>query len=246
MNAAERDFIAASIEQEQHDALEREAQRQRELEAAQQLAETEKKRSAEQATAARRLRRRALFLAGVACLAALLAVAAVLIAVTANNNARLSTAHQLASAAEAGLAVDSGQSISLALQSLQIQPMVDTYSLLHRALFSSHLRASIQAHHGDAVYIAISPAGDRLATSGGDPGEVKVWRVNGGVIDPAPLLTMEDLIWPDGCKDPWSTKLMFSPDGSRLAVGACDTYISLVDAHTGELIRKFTPDWGGD
>ena len=128
LNAAERGFIAASIEQEQHDALEREAQRQRELEAAQQLAETEKKRSAEQATAARRLRRRALFLAGAACLAALLAVAAGLIAVTANNNARLSSAHQLASAAEAGLQVDSGQSISLALQSLQIQPLVDTYS----------------------------------------------------------------------------------------------------------------------
>ena len=34
LNAAERDFLAASIEQEQHEALEREAQRQRELEAA--------------------------------------------------------------------------------------------------------------------------------------------------------------------------------------------------------------------
>jgi WD40 repeat protein len=172
-------------------------------------------------------------------------VAAALIAVTADNNASLSTAHQLASAAEAGLPVDSGQSISLALQSLQIQPMVDTYSLLHRALFSSHLRTSIQAYHGDAVYSAISPAGDRLATSGGDPGEVKVWRVHGEVIDPAPLLTVEDLIWPNGCKDPWSTKLVFSPDGSRLAVGACDPYIGLVDAQTGALIRKFTLVGGG-
>jgi WD40 repeat protein len=140
--------------------------------------------------------------------------------------------------------VDSGQSISLALQSLQIQPLVDTYSILHRALFSSHLRASIQAHHGDAVYIAINPAGDRLATSGGNPGEVKVWRVNGGVIDPTPSVTMEGLIFPGGCKEPTSTHLTFSPDGSRLAVGYCDTYISLVDARTGELIRRFTPDWG--
>jgi transcriptional regulator with XRE-family HTH domain len=117
LNAAERAFIAASIEQEQHAAVEREAQRQRELKAAQQLAETEKKRSAEQATATRRLRQRALFLAGVAVLAGLLAVAAIFTAVTANNNARMSTAHQLASAAEAGLQVDSGQSISLVLQS---------------------------------------------------------------------------------------------------------------------------------
>ena len=44
LNAAERAFLAASVEQEQHDALEREAQRQRELEAAQKLAETEKAR----------------------------------------------------------------------------------------------------------------------------------------------------------------------------------------------------------
>ena len=85
LNAVERAFLAASIEQEQHEALEREAQRQRELKAAQKLAETEQKRSAEQATAARRLRRRALFLAGAACLAALLAVAAGLIAVVATQ-----------------------------------------------------------------------------------------------------------------------------------------------------------------
>ena len=87
--------------------------------------------------------------------------------------------------------MDLGQSIALALQSLQIEPLAAHMDLtLHRALFSLHLRASIQAHDGDAVYLAISAAGDRLATSGGDPGEVKVWQVSGGVIDPAPLLTM--------------------------------------------------------
>ncbi len=244
LNALERDFLAASFEQEEHEALEREAQRQRELEAAQRLAETEKKRSAEQATAARRLRRRALFLAGAACLAALLAVAAVLIAVTSNNNARQSTAHQLASAAEASMGVDSGQSISLTLQSLQIQPAVDTYSTLHRALFSSHLRSSVQAHQSDVVYIAISPAGDRLATKG-DGGFIRVWRVNDGVIDPAPLLTLEDMGM--GCKSSTSNKLMFSPDGRRLAAVGCNPdysqVVRLVDAQTGELIRKFTPDW---
>jgi len=41
LNAEERAFLAASLEQEQHDALEREAQRQRELEAVQKLAETQ-------------------------------------------------------------------------------------------------------------------------------------------------------------------------------------------------------------
>ena len=54
LNALERAFIAASIEQEQHDALEREAQRQRELKSAKELAET-------QSRAAKQLRRRAFF-----------------------------------------------------------------------------------------------------------------------------------------------------------------------------------------
>ncbi len=243
LNPAERAFIAASITKESRDTLEREAQRQRELAAAQQLVETEKKRAVEQATAARRLRRRALFLTGAATLAALLAVAGVLISILANNNARLATAHQLASAAQAALPVDSGRSISLALQSLQIQPAVDTYSLLHRALFSSHLRSSVQAYLGDAIYLAVSPTGDRLATTGRTENEVRVWRVKSEVIDPTPLMTMKDLIQPGGCKNETSTSLMFSPDGSRLAVGYCNTYISLVDAHTGASIRKFTPDW---
>ena len=59
---AEHAFMAASIEQEQHAALEHEAQLQRELKAAQELAET-------QSRAAKQLRRRALFLAGAFVLA---------------------------------------------------------------------------------------------------------------------------------------------------------------------------------
>ena len=43
LNASERAFLAASIDQEQHDVFEREAQRQRELESAQKLAETERR-----------------------------------------------------------------------------------------------------------------------------------------------------------------------------------------------------------
>ena len=57
LNAAERAFITASIEQEQHDALEREAQRQRELKTALELAETQSRanRNAADAKAASRI-----------------------------------------------------------------------------------------------------------------------------------------------------------------------------------------------
>jgi len=79
LNASERAFLAASVEQEQHDALEREAQRQRELEAAQKLAET-------QSHAAQQLRRRAVYLVGVLVLAIIAALTA---GVFANRNATL-------------------------------------------------------------------------------------------------------------------------------------------------------------
>jgi WD40 repeat protein/transcriptional regulator with XRE-family HTH domain len=54
LNTSEHDFLAASIEQEQYEVLEREAQRQRELEAAQKLAETQS-RAATEAQSAKRI-----------------------------------------------------------------------------------------------------------------------------------------------------------------------------------------------
>ncbi len=80
LNAPEQAFLTASIEQEQHDTLEREAQRQRELKAAQELAET-------QSRAAKQLRRRAVFLTGAFMLAIVLAGVAIFFGTEANQNA---------------------------------------------------------------------------------------------------------------------------------------------------------------
>jgi len=52
MNSLENEFLAASIELSEHDTREREAQRQRELESAQKLAQTEKARAEEQTLSA--------------------------------------------------------------------------------------------------------------------------------------------------------------------------------------------------
>ena len=90
LNPLERDFLAASIEQEQRDALERETLRQRELEAAQKLAETEKARVEEQLQSVRRLRQQAVYLF-VALSVAL--IAAMLAGVFANRNGTLATAN---------------------------------------------------------------------------------------------------------------------------------------------------------
>jgi WD40 repeat protein len=88
LNQAERDFLVASIEHEQHETLEREAQRQRELEAAQKLAETEKARVEEQSRSIRQLRRRAVYLIAILVVAV---ISALFAGIFANQNSRLAS-----------------------------------------------------------------------------------------------------------------------------------------------------------
>ncbi len=89
LNQVERDFLAASIDQEQHEALEREAQRQREVEAAQSLAEAERQRAEEQLKSAHHLRRRAIYLGFSLVGAFLLLLVAIAFARQAGSNAGL-------------------------------------------------------------------------------------------------------------------------------------------------------------
>jgi WD40 repeat protein/transcriptional regulator with XRE-family HTH domain len=88
LNQSERDFLVASVEQEQHEALEREAQRQRELEAAQRLAETEKARVEEQARSIKQLRQRAVYLVAVLVMAV---ISAIFAGILANQNSKLAS-----------------------------------------------------------------------------------------------------------------------------------------------------------
>lgn len=239
LNTLEGEFLAASQAYAEQEAQEREAQRQTQLETAQKLVETEQVRATEQAHAARRLRQRARYLAGAALVAVMLAAAAVFIAFAADRNARLANARQFASAALAGLAIDPGQSLSQTLQSLQVQPSVEAYSALHQVLFANHLNSRLVAHHGDVYGIAVNPAGDRLATISLDQ-TLKVWRLQGGAIDPSPFLTI-----PIKALDPSQftnnflplEPLQYSPDGKYLATVDYDTFsVDLLDAQTGKLI----------
>src|ERR1051325_5521365 len=103
LNAQEQAFLAASIDQEQHDALEREAQRQRELEAAQKLAETEKARAEDQASSVKRLRQRAVYLASALLLAIVAAIFASVFASSARKQALISSVRELSNAANLNL-----------------------------------------------------------------------------------------------------------------------------------------------
>ena len=236
LNALEQEFLTASQQQAEGEEREREAQRQRELEAAQKLAETERKRADEQHHSARRLRRRAIYLAGVAGLAVVLMVAAAVIAYVANNNARQATARQYRASALADLNTNPGQSISEALQSLQIETSVENYSALHQAMFANHLRSCLDAGQGKVYGIAVSPNGDRLATIGSDR-VLKVWRLNGTTIEQPPLLSIPNVgrdLDQVNSAGLLTKPLQFSPDGKYLATINNLLEIVLLNSFTGE------------
>ncbi len=89
MNILEHDFLNASVEFNERETLEREAQRQRELDVAKTLAETEQRRAEEQTHAAKNLRTRNRVITTVGSIAVLLAILAGSFGSQANQNAML-------------------------------------------------------------------------------------------------------------------------------------------------------------
>ncbi len=83
----EQNFLTGSLGARRDRQAAEEVRRQRELQTAQQLADTERQRAAEEAQLNRRLRLRALFLAGALLVAAMLAVLAIAAGRRANENA---------------------------------------------------------------------------------------------------------------------------------------------------------------
>ena len=95
LTADEQHFLNASIAAREAREVEEEARRQRELEQAQLLAETERQRAEEQAASAGRLRQRALLLAGALAIAGVLAVAAIIFGNRATDNANLAATREV-------------------------------------------------------------------------------------------------------------------------------------------------------
>ncbi|MFO7539731.1 MAG: protein kinase [Chloroflexota bacterium] len=104
LTSEEQAFLAASLTARSARRAEEEDRRQRELETAQKLAQTERRRAEEQAQSAQRLRQRAAFLAGALAVAALLAILAFTFARSASHNAELAAAREVDALTNAELA----------------------------------------------------------------------------------------------------------------------------------------------
>ncbi len=244
LNAPERAFLVASIEHEQRDALEREAQRQRELEAAQKLAET-------QSRTAGQLRRRALYLVGVLGLAVIATLTAGLFAnrnsTLAQQNASIAQTAQSAStqaiadftrseaqrlAAEAnGLMRSNGDTNLIAL--LSIRSLQTQYTPYGDAVLSglTTLQApplEFKGHTGDVWGVAISPDGKYLATASADQ-TARLWDLASGE-------TIR--VFAGHSREVWD--IAFSPDGKSLLTGGVDGTARLWDIVSGETLQIFS------
>ena len=226
LNELERAFLEASVEQEERESLEREAQLQRELEAAQRLVETERRASG-------RLRQRAIYLAGALVVALALGVAAWVFSRQARAEQQVSFARELSASAISNLPVDPERSILLALEAVGTSvdsgkpALVEAEDALHRSLQASRVMATLQGHTSQIQGLAISPDGARLASLG-DDGTIRIWETS----------TDEELLSiPTGLT---STEIQryirFSPDSKRLAGPAGDRLIKVWDVPSGKVL----------
>lgn len=219
MNLLEGEFLAVSLEQSEREIAEREGQRQRELLAAQKLAET-------QSRAAKQLKRRALFLAGAFSLAIVLATLASFFWKAANQNELKAQSREIAAAAIASLADDPERSILLALQALNTSHTVEAENALHRSILESRLRFALQ-HDAEVWSVAFSPDSKRIGTASQDK-TAKIWDVDTGKL----LLTLNH--------DDSANGIVFSPDGKWIATTSDDGTAHVWDSMTGKRLLTFS------
>src|SRR5215212_1337201 len=180
MNELERQFLGASVELSEYEIKEREAQRQRELEAAQTLADTQRQRAEEQVLSASKLKRRAIYLAGAFVIAAMMALAALFFGRQAQVASRISTSRELAAASITSLEVDPERSILLAMEALDVSYTIEAEDALHRAVQTSRVKLVVPVHeYGTLVTVALHPGGKQFVTASLE-GTIKTWEVATG------------------------------------------------------------------
>ncbi len=141
----------------------------------------------------------------VAAIAVALSIFAFVQRSQARQQARLAQSRQLAASAEAELATDPEQSISLAAQGVRIQGTPQAIHALSSALSTSRLRADLLGP-SPVEAVAFSPAGGELAV-GSDDGAVRMWRLSDARV-----------LWTEGRGDPPASSLSFAHAGDVLAV----------------------------
>jgi WD40 repeat protein/DNA-binding SARP family transcriptional activator len=229
LNAGERTFLNASIDQEQREEQEREEQRQRELAAAKELAETQRQ-------SASRLRTRNRLITTVGSIAVILALVAGMFGVQSNRNAvqaetnfKQAEAQRLALEANRLLSSD-GSAEQIAL--LSLQSMKTQYTPQGDAALAAASRLNyprqVFAGHSDLVgAVALSPDGKYAVTGSWDK-TARLWDARTGK-------EIRQFLGHTDCVD----IVAFSPDGSQILTSGCDGITKLWDTISGAELRRF-------
>jgi WD40 repeat protein/class 3 adenylate cyclase len=232
LNAGERAFLNASIEQEQHEELEREEQRLRELAAAKELAETQRQ-------SASRLRTRNRVITTIGSIALILALLAGLFGFRSNQNearaeANFNQAEAQRLALEANrLLTSGGSSEQIALLSLRSMNTRYTPEGDAALAAAARLEYPVQSFTDTSTVwsAAFSPDG-RYVLTGNNDNVAKLWDAQSG----------QEIREFTG-----HTKLIedvhFSPDGREVLAGSfMDGTIILWDTATGKEIYRISTD----
>ncbi|MDX1438063.1 MAG: hypothetical protein R3335_14725, partial [Anaerolineales bacterium] len=227
LNEPERDFLAASVDQEQHEVIERESQRKRELEAAQKLALAERQRAEEQSRNADRLKRRAIYLSAVLVFACVAALTAGIFAYRADTSFTGSEARRLA--AEANNLMQSGADPQL-IALLSLQSIKTSHTLEGDTALSGASRLAIPlesfiAPNNQVWSAEFSQDGRLAATVSVDT--IQIWDLETGRE-----------------KDQFRSEIepvhaIFSPDSKKLLVSGLRGIAQLIDADTGQIIQEY-------
>jgi len=237
LNPLERDFLTSSQDSVRAEASEREARRQRELEAAQRAALSERRRAEEQAQSALRLRRGALLLAGLLAVATLLTLVALDARSTAQREAAVN--RSLVLAANAQQSFDNGEAdlaLALALEAIQMdQPPSEAVRTLSTIAQGPGTRAVLR-DTGLGIRAVAFDSQARVALSGScgelDPqgtcleGELILWDLASGT----------ELRRFEGHAD-WVDSVAFAPDRRTALSGSRDSTLTLWNVDTGEVIH---------
>jgi WD40 repeat protein/DNA-binding SARP family transcriptional activator len=231
-NRYERDFLEASLAEQQAQQAAEVARQQRELEAAQTLARAQRQRAEAEM-------RRAVTLTLALGASVVFLATAVGLGLLANRNAqaagaqaRLAASRELAAAAVNNLQVDPERSVWLALQGLAAASTLEAGNALHQALPELHSLQTILAHR-QTPGAAFSPDGGRLASIGVD-GEVKVWDA----------ATYQLVLTLPGEPGDVGFDAAFSPDGKLLAASR-GTQLIVWDAASGQKLFALAGDLSG-
>lgn len=254
MNAREREFLSASIQASEHEAAEREAQRQRELEAAQRLADTEKARAEDQAHSASRLRIRNRVITAIGSISLTLALLAGMFGIQSNNNAAtaqseaqaratqqkiaetsLTRAGVLRLAAEANKLLlqqgsDADLTALLSIRSINIEYTPQGDAALEGATTLAFPRRIFTGHTDQVIGSAFSPDGKYVLTGSLDK-TVRLWEVETGQ-------EVRKFIGPTG----EVARVAFSPDGKYVAAAVFgEGTVRLWNTQTGEAEHVLRP-----